>query len=218
MEAGQGRPAGRALTIGLLLTVLITAASVQDRDGAKPLLWNLRKAFPSSGGPALPPVPPPIPANASGQRQVAEVLRAAPVEGFPVSVIAERTAMTKENVYEKLKKLASLGWTDEVPDTRQALAANCSGSAIVLGGFRSSGPTASFPARTSRSSASAWADGQAGGAVTQLGDNTRQLVSGHARRAVAAGAVGPRAWPVQPPWGEPGRVDAHDHVVFGRVG
>jgi transposase len=32
--------------IGLLLTVLITAAGVQDRDGAKPLLWNLRKAFP----------------------------------------------------------------------------------------------------------------------------------------------------------------------------
>ena len=34
-------------TIGLLLTVLITAASAQDRDGARPLLWNLRKAFPS---------------------------------------------------------------------------------------------------------------------------------------------------------------------------
>jgi len=34
-------------TIGLLLTVLITAASVQDRDAAKPLLWNLKKAFPT---------------------------------------------------------------------------------------------------------------------------------------------------------------------------
>jgi transposase len=34
-------------TVGLLLTVLVTAAGVQDRDGAKPLLWNLRKAFPS---------------------------------------------------------------------------------------------------------------------------------------------------------------------------
>ena len=34
-------------TIGLLLTVLITVAGVQDRDGAKPLLWNLRRAFPS---------------------------------------------------------------------------------------------------------------------------------------------------------------------------
>jgi transposase len=32
--------------IGLLLTVLVTAASVQDRDAARPLLWNLRKAFP----------------------------------------------------------------------------------------------------------------------------------------------------------------------------
>ena len=32
--------------IGLLPTVLVTAASVQDRDGARPLLWNLRKAFP----------------------------------------------------------------------------------------------------------------------------------------------------------------------------
>ena len=29
------------------MTVLITAAGVQDRDGARPLLWNLRKAFPS---------------------------------------------------------------------------------------------------------------------------------------------------------------------------
>ena len=34
-------------TIGLLLTVPITAASVQDRDAAKPLLWNLTKAFPA---------------------------------------------------------------------------------------------------------------------------------------------------------------------------
>ena len=33
-------------TIGLLLTVLVTVASVQDRDGARPLLWNLRQAFP----------------------------------------------------------------------------------------------------------------------------------------------------------------------------
>jgi len=31
----------------MLLTVLITAAGVQDRDAAKPLLWNLRRAFPS---------------------------------------------------------------------------------------------------------------------------------------------------------------------------
>jgi len=34
-------------TLGLLLTVLVTAASVQDRDAAKPLLWNLRRAFPA---------------------------------------------------------------------------------------------------------------------------------------------------------------------------
>jgi transposase len=33
--------------MGLLLTVLVTAAGVQDRDAAKPLLWNLRRAFPS---------------------------------------------------------------------------------------------------------------------------------------------------------------------------
>ena len=33
--------------IGLLLTVLVTAAAVQDRDAARPLLWNLRRAFPS---------------------------------------------------------------------------------------------------------------------------------------------------------------------------
>ena len=32
--------------IGLLLTVLITAAGLQDRDAARPLLWNLKKAFP----------------------------------------------------------------------------------------------------------------------------------------------------------------------------
>jgi len=33
-------------TAGLLLAVVVTAASTQDRDGAKPLLWNLRWAFP----------------------------------------------------------------------------------------------------------------------------------------------------------------------------
>ena len=32
--------------LGLLLTVLVTAASVQDRDAARPLLWNLRRAYP----------------------------------------------------------------------------------------------------------------------------------------------------------------------------
>jgi transposase len=34
-------------TIGLLLTVLITAAGIQDRDAAEPLLWNLRRACPT---------------------------------------------------------------------------------------------------------------------------------------------------------------------------
>jgi transposase len=55
-QAGRGYDAGKKIngrkrhiavdTIGLLLTVLVTAASVQDRDAAKPLLWNLKKAFP----------------------------------------------------------------------------------------------------------------------------------------------------------------------------
>jgi transposase len=31
-------------TAGLLLAVVITAASVQDRDGARPLLWNLHRS------------------------------------------------------------------------------------------------------------------------------------------------------------------------------
>jgi transposase len=44
----QGRKRHIAVdVIGLLLAVLVTAASVQDRDAAKPLLWNLRKAFPA---------------------------------------------------------------------------------------------------------------------------------------------------------------------------
>jgi transposase len=34
-------------TTGLLLTVMVTAASVQDPDAARPLLWNLRRAFPT---------------------------------------------------------------------------------------------------------------------------------------------------------------------------
>jgi putative transposase len=55
-RGGRGYDAGKKITgkrhiavdtLGLLLTVLITAASTQDRDGAKPLLWNLRRAFPS---------------------------------------------------------------------------------------------------------------------------------------------------------------------------
>ena len=30
--------------LGLLLAVVVTAASVQDRDAARPLLWNLHRA------------------------------------------------------------------------------------------------------------------------------------------------------------------------------
>jgi transposase len=37
--------------IGLLLTVLITAAGLQDRDAAEPLLWNLKRRSPRSGLP-----------------------------------------------------------------------------------------------------------------------------------------------------------------------
>jgi hypothetical protein len=43
----QDQTADRRRCPGLLLTVLATAAAVQDRDAAKPLLWNLRQAFPS---------------------------------------------------------------------------------------------------------------------------------------------------------------------------
>ena len=44
----QGRKRHIAVdTTGLLLTVLITAAGLQDRDAAKPLLRNLKKAFPA---------------------------------------------------------------------------------------------------------------------------------------------------------------------------
>jgi putative transposase len=44
----QGRKRHIAVgMIGLLLTALVTAASVQDRDAAGPLRWNLRRAFPS---------------------------------------------------------------------------------------------------------------------------------------------------------------------------
>ena len=56
-RTGRGYDAGKKIngrkrhiavnTGGLLLTVLVTAASTQDRDAAKPLLWNLRRAFPS---------------------------------------------------------------------------------------------------------------------------------------------------------------------------
>ena len=44
----QGRKRHIAVDVtGLPLTVLITAAGLQDRDAARPLLWNLKKAFPA---------------------------------------------------------------------------------------------------------------------------------------------------------------------------
>jgi len=52
-----------------------------------------------------------------GQRQVANELRRAPAEGITVSLIAERTGLAKENVYEKLNKLAFVGWAEEAFDT-----------------------------------------------------------------------------------------------------
>ena len=56
-RAGRGYDAAKKINgtkhhlavdvVGLLLTVLVTDASVQDRDAARPLLWNLCRAFPS---------------------------------------------------------------------------------------------------------------------------------------------------------------------------
>lgn len=62
------------------------------------------------------------------------------------------------------------------------------------------------------------ADTQAGGAEPQLFDDTRQFVPGHARRPVAACAIGPRARPVQLSGGDARGVYPHDDVVLGRVG
>ena len=62
------------------------------------------------------------------------------------------------------------------------------------------------------------AHGQAGGAVAQLGDNPRQLMPGHARgwtwQARSVHVPG-QSSSVR---NERGRVDAHDHVIFGHVG
>jgi hypothetical protein len=61
------------------------------------------------------------------------------------------------------------------------------------------------------------ADTQAGGAVSQFDDDTRQFVAGHARRPVTARAIGPRGRPVELPGGETRSVHPHDDVVLGRV-
>jgi hypothetical protein len=70
---GQGFAGCSAVdTIGLPLTVLITAAGVQDRDGARPLLWNLRKASkalrPAAPGDQLPEPPTPPGASPTGSK------------------------------------------------------------------------------------------------------------------------------------------------------
>lgn len=46
------RPLGRKRHVavdtgGLLLDILVTPASTQDRDGGRPLLWRLRRHFPT---------------------------------------------------------------------------------------------------------------------------------------------------------------------------
>lgn len=61
--------------IGLLPIVLITTASVQDRGAARPLLWNLRKAFPKvrlagADGIYASNEPPPRPAEANNPAAV----------------------------------------------------------------------------------------------------------------------------------------------------
>src|SRR5579871_874512 len=74
---------------GLLLDVVITAASVQDRDAARPLLWNLHRACPSvrlawadSGTrrTGSPPGPPPC---ASRCRSSAGPMTCTPSKCFP---------------------------------------------------------------------------------------------------------------------------------------
>ena len=42
---------------GLLLAVMITAASVQDRDAARPLLWNLHRSRENIFSDTQPPPP-----------------------------------------------------------------------------------------------------------------------------------------------------------------
>ena len=63
-EDQQDQTADRRRCLGLLLAVL-AAAAVQDRDAAKPLLWNLRQAFPSIKAPeptaAMPASSSPVP-------------------------------------------------------------------------------------------------------------------------------------------------------------
>jgi DNA-binding MarR family transcriptional regulator len=60
---------------------------------------------------------PPIPATATAQRRVAEVLAHAGAAGLSARTISEYTGVTQMNVYEKLDRLAAMGYVEEVPGT-----------------------------------------------------------------------------------------------------
>lgn len=57
---------------------------------------------------------PPIPEGATGQRRVVEVLTGAPDRGLSARAIAEYTAIAQMNVYEKLDRLMTMGYVEEV--------------------------------------------------------------------------------------------------------
>ncbi len=64
----------------------------------------------------------------------------------------------------------------------------------------------------------ALSDGEAGRSVAEFRHHARYLVAGHARGAVAAGAVGPARGPVELSSGESRGVHPQDDVVLGGVG
>jgi hypothetical protein len=70
-------------------------------------------AGPKPGDEQLPPIPP----SATAQRRVAEVLAEAGTGGMTAREISEDTGVTQMNVYEKLDRLAAIGYVEEVPGT-----------------------------------------------------------------------------------------------------
>jgi len=70
-------------------------------------------ADPRSEDEQLPPIPP----SATAQRRVAEVLAEAGTGGLTARAISEYTGVTQMNVYEKLDRLAAMGYVEEVPGT-----------------------------------------------------------------------------------------------------
>lgn len=64
----------------------------------------------------------------------------------------------------------------------------------------------------------ALADREAGRSVSEFRHHSRDLVAGHARGAVATGAVGPGSGPFELSSGEARCVHPHDDVVLGGVG